>query len=140
MATVRIATTEVQVDDIIYTFSSTDRADAFEACVATVDLSHCETDHTPVGRRPADKVSQIDFTQEAALAEDGGINFNAIVDGKPVQCKISQAALEQHFGAQPASDPLTAYTRDRERIHALAERKLRKQPQQRVLIEAQDIG
>jgi hypothetical protein len=51
MATVRIATNEVQVDDTIYTFQTPHDADAFEACVATVDLTHCIRDHPAIGSR-----------------------------------------------------------------------------------------
>lgn len=53
MANIRISPTEVQVNDIIYTFESAGVADDFEACVATVDVSHCEQKHLSVDRRPA---------------------------------------------------------------------------------------
>jgi hypothetical protein len=51
MANVRISPTEVQVGDIIYTFESAGIADDFEACVATVDVSHCETRYLAVDKR-----------------------------------------------------------------------------------------
>ncbi len=140
MATVRIATTEVQVDEMIYTFSTPDRADAFEACVATVDLVHCERDHAPIGMRAADHVSQVSFPYGATPAEDGGIHFNAVVDGKPIPCRISRLALEEHFGARETIRPLDAYAQSQQKIHAIAERKLRKQPQEQVLIDTQDVG
>ena len=53
MATIRVSPNEVQVDDIIYTFESSGVADDFEACVATVDVGHCETQCVPVGKRDA---------------------------------------------------------------------------------------
>ena len=53
MANIRISPTEVQVNDIIYTFEIAGMADEFEACVATVDVSHCEQKHLSVGRRSA---------------------------------------------------------------------------------------
>ncbi|MES2830424.1 MAG: hypothetical protein V4695_00340 [Pseudomonadota bacterium] len=55
MPTVRKSPNEVQVDDIVYIFDNVLHADAFEACVATVDVSHCVTDHPPSSQVPADK-------------------------------------------------------------------------------------
>ena len=54
MATIRLSTKEVQVDDTIYVFDIVQLADAFEACVATVDAAHCELDHRPVAKRPVE--------------------------------------------------------------------------------------
>lgn len=51
MANIRISPTEVQVGDIVYTFESAGVADDFEACVATVDVSHCETKYMAVDKR-----------------------------------------------------------------------------------------
>jgi hypothetical protein len=51
MATVRLSTKEVQVDETIYVFDVVQIADAFEACVATADASHCERNHRPVAKR-----------------------------------------------------------------------------------------
>lgn len=53
MATVRLTTKEVQVDDTVYIFDVVQIADAFEACVAMVDVDHCELNHRPVAKRPA---------------------------------------------------------------------------------------
>ncbi|WP_151638902.1 hypothetical protein [Noviherbaspirillum aerium] len=53
MATVRLSTKEVQVDDTVYVFDVVQIADAFEACVAAADAGHCEVDHPPVSKRPA---------------------------------------------------------------------------------------
>lgn len=53
MATVRLSTKEVQVDDTIYVFDIVQIADAFEACVATVDAAVCAIDHQPVAKRQA---------------------------------------------------------------------------------------
>jgi len=55
MATVRKSPNEVQVDDIVYTFDDVQHADAFEACAATIDVSHCLTDHPPSSQAPAVK-------------------------------------------------------------------------------------
>lgn len=51
MATVRVSPTEVQVDQVVYVYANASQADAFEACVAAVDISHCLTDHPPQSRR-----------------------------------------------------------------------------------------
>ena len=53
MATVRLSTKEVQVDDTVYVFDIVRIADAFEACVAAADADHCELDFPPVSKRPA---------------------------------------------------------------------------------------
>lgn len=55
MATVRISPTEVQVDDVIYSYASAGQADAFEACVAAVDVAHCVIDHPPQATRKVDE-------------------------------------------------------------------------------------
>ena len=51
MATIRLSTKEVQVDDIIYVFDVVRIADGFEACVATADATHCELHHRPTAKR-----------------------------------------------------------------------------------------
>ena len=53
MPNIRISPIEVQVDETIYTFESAGVADDFEACVATVDVSHCESRCMSVGKRRA---------------------------------------------------------------------------------------
>jgi hypothetical protein len=52
MATVRLNTREVQVDDTVYVFDIVQVADKFEACVAAADAAHCEVDFPPVEKRP----------------------------------------------------------------------------------------
>lgn len=54
MATIRLSTKEVQVDDTIYVFDVVQVADRFEACVAMTDVEHCTLDHPPVSRRSVD--------------------------------------------------------------------------------------
>lgn len=51
MATIRLSTKEVQVDDTIYVFDVVRIADGFEACVATADAAHCESHHRPTAKR-----------------------------------------------------------------------------------------
>lgn len=140
MAIVRIATTEVQVGDTVYLFNSAMDADRFEACAATVDVTHCEQVHPPFAKRSAMGSTAVQFTDEAALAEDGGVYFKAIVKGKPVRCQVSLDALDAHFNASGAARPVDAYLNGREKIHAVAERMLRKQPGESVLIRSSDIA
>jgi hypothetical protein len=55
MATVRTSANEVQVDEIIYTFSDAGVADVFESCIATTgDIVHCTKDQVAIHMRPAD--------------------------------------------------------------------------------------
>ncbi len=51
MATVRVSPTEVQVDQLVYVYASATQADAFEACVATVDIAHWVLEHRPQSTR-----------------------------------------------------------------------------------------
>lgn len=73
MATVRISPTEVQVDQVIYTYRSASQADAFEACVAAVDVSHCVVDHPPQATRDAvDNASQPNSSTDAGTQPGTG--------------------------------------------------------------------
>lgn len=45
MAIIRKTPKQVQVDDTVYNFERVQLADAFEACVATVDVAHCLKDY-----------------------------------------------------------------------------------------------
>ncbi|GIZ52052.1 hypothetical protein [Noviherbaspirillum aridicola] len=58
MATIRLSTKEVQVDDTIYVFDVVQVADRFEACVAMTDVDHCTLDHPPVSKRPVDAAAR----------------------------------------------------------------------------------
>lgn len=53
MATVRLTPNEVQVDQLVYVYESASQADAFEACVAALDVTHCALDHPPQHTRAA---------------------------------------------------------------------------------------
>lgn len=140
MAIVRIATTEVQVGETVYLFNSAMDADRFQACAATVDVSHCEQAHPPFAKRAAMGSTAVNFTGEATPAEDGGVYFKAIVEGKQVRCQVSLDALETHFHAGEGMRPVDAYQLGRQTIHAVAEQMLRKRPGEQVLIRASDIG
>lgn len=139
MAIVRITTTEVQVGDTTYLFNSTMDADRFEACAATVDVEHCEKAHPPFAKRAAMGSTAIHFTDEATPAEDGGVYFKAVVEGRQVRCQISLEALERHFDNGDGLRPIEVYQLGRDRIHAVAERMLRKKPAEQVLIRSADL-
>ncbi|MDB5727753.1 MAG: hypothetical protein JWQ00_958 [Noviherbaspirillum sp.] len=62
MATIRMSTLEVQVDNTVYSFDTPHDADAFEACVATVDLSYCETRIRATGKRSLEQENGIPTT------------------------------------------------------------------------------
>jgi hypothetical protein len=53
--------------------------------------------------------------------------FPAMIDGKRVECTITAAALEDHFGAASprAEDMLDAFDHHRDRIEAVARRLLK---------------
>lgn len=69
MATIRKTPKQVQVDDTIYTFERAQLADAFEACVATVDAAHCLKDYPAVSQVPAASAEL-----SAAPASDPGLS------------------------------------------------------------------
>lgn len=64
MATIRLSTKEVQVDDTVYVFDIVQVADAFEACVAMLDADHCRISHPPVATRPVETDSSGQRSQE----------------------------------------------------------------------------
>jgi hypothetical protein len=67
MATVRLSTKEVQIDDVVYSFDVVQIADAFEACVATTaDADHCALEHQPVSKRPLNDGNTAQNTGESA--------------------------------------------------------------------------
>ncbi len=140
MAIVRIATTEVQVGDTVYLFNSAMDADRFEACAATVDVSHCEQAHPPFAKRSAMGSTAVQFTDEATPAEDGGVYFKVIVEGRPVRCQVSLDALQTHFDGDAGARAVDAYQHARAQIHAAAEKMLRNRPGERVFIQPSDLS
>jgi len=71
---------------------------------------------------------QIIFPKEipAYSGPDLTLAFPAMIDGKRVECTITAAALEDHFGAASprAEDMLHAFDNHRDRIEAVARRLL----------------
>jgi hypothetical protein len=72
---------------------------------------------------------QIIFPNEAPAysGPELTVAFPAMIDGKRVECTITAAALEDHFGAAStrAEDMLGAFDTHRERIEAIARRVLK---------------
>lgn len=57
---------------------------------------------------------------------DGGLMFEALVDGKPVICSISMDALKDHFGiVEDVATNSNPFDRGQEKIYAAAERLIR---------------
>ncbi|HEY1611958.1 MAG TPA: DUF1488 domain-containing protein [Paraburkholderia sp.] len=71
---------------------------------------------------------QIIFPKEAPeySGPDLTLAFPAMIDGERVECTITAAALEDHFGAASprAEDMLDAFDHHRDRIEAVARRLL----------------
>jgi hypothetical protein len=82
----------------------------------------------PLHRQPKAIPMQINFPKE--VPEYSGreltLAFPAMIDGERVECTITAAALEDHFGAESAraEDMLHAFDNHRDRIEAVARRLL----------------
>ena len=75
--------------------------------------------------------------QPGIYSLDKSVAFPAIVDGKNISCEISEEALEEHFDARPPRNytkleydvaMVAAFEAARDRIEAVAARKLEKNP------------
>jgi hypothetical protein len=51
MTATRVSMNEVRVHEWIYTFTSSDIADQFQACLVSDDLPECEAKHPPLDKR-----------------------------------------------------------------------------------------
>lgn len=68
----------------------------------------------------------IQFTGRKIPTADGGLMFEALVDGKSVICTISMDALKDHFGiVEDAATNSSPFDRGQAKIHAAAERLIR---------------
>lgn len=73
---------------------------------------------------------QIEFTNRVIPTDNGGLLFQALVDGKSVVCSISSQALQHHFGGtddvtEAQISNLKAFERGQKKINAAAERMIR---------------
>jgi hypothetical protein len=71
-----------------------------------------------------------------------GVVFALSLSGRDIACPVTRETLEQHFWVQPgASDArvLKAFAEGRRRIVALAERKARARPGERVVLTVDDF-
>lgn len=68
----------------------------------------------------------IQFTGRKIPMADGGLMFEALVDGKRVTCSISMDALNDHFGiVEDVATNAHPFERGQEKIYAAAERLIR---------------
>ena len=66
----------------------------------------------------------IEFPGPAVPAEDGGISYRAIVDGKTVACKFSTEALQDVNPDLTMSNPADQFESSKARLLEIAERKI----------------
>ncbi|MBW9336667.1 DUF1488 domain-containing protein [Herbaspirillum sp. RU 5E] len=77
----------------------------------------------------------INFSGTHALAADGGIYFQAVVDGQNVDCHVTHEALSDHF---PSSSTESSYVIGRLRIEEIAESKIRANAQAPIMVLTAD--
>ncbi len=71
----------------------------------------------------------------------GGLNFPVIVDGKRVTMRISEEALQDHFGATSSGGSyVEAYRQHSHRIDAKATEKYLADPSTPVLVRSADFS
>jgi len=58
---------------------------------------------------------QISFPREQHFIFEDGVDFPAVADGRQVPCKISRAALDDHFNAE-TEGTLQAFLKHRSEI------------------------
>jgi hypothetical protein len=85
----------------------------------------------------------IEFTERVIPTDNGGMMFQALVDGKSVVCRISPEALQQHFGgsddlSETQVSNLQAFQRGRARINEVAARMIRA-GLPHITVDAEDI-
>lgn len=79
---------------------------------------------------------------EPSVSTDGVV-FALALCGRDIACVVTRETLEQHFWVQPgATDArvLKAFSEGRRRILALAERKARARPSDRIVLTVDDFG
>jgi hypothetical protein len=68
----------------------------------------------------------IEFTGRKIPTADGGLMFEALVDGKSVICTVSMEALNDHFGVtEDVATNVSPFDRGQAKIYAAAERLIR---------------
>jgi hypothetical protein len=70
--------------------------------------------------------AKIEFTGPAAMADDGGVNFAARVNGQPVRCHFSEETLQDMDPDDLHGDPLSQFEAHRFHLLAAAELKIQK--------------
>jgi hypothetical protein len=64
------------------------------------------------------------FKGPASLAADGGINYPATINGKPINCHFSYEALEDVDQDALMGDALTLFRRHQLKLLSIAEQKI----------------
>jgi Protein of unknown function (DUF1488) len=81
---------------------------------------------------------------EPSVLPDGrGVVFVLSFPGRDLECMVTREALEQHFWVQPGASEgriLKAFSEGRKRIIAVAERKARARPAERIVLTVDDFG
>ena len=67
----------------------------------------------------------IEFPGPAVPANDGGISFKAVVDGKTVACKFSMEVLQDVEPSLSMSSQETQFESSKQKLLQIAERKIR---------------
>lgn len=78
---------------------------------------------------------------EASVSKDGVV-FALSLCGRDIACVVTRETLEQHFWVQPGAPDarlLNAFSEGRRRIVALAERKARARPGERIVLTVDDF-
>lgn len=70
--------------------------------------------------------AKIEFIGPAALADDGGVNFAARLNGHALRCHFSEETLQDVDPEDLHGDPLAQFEAHRFRLLAAAEQKIHK--------------
>lgn len=69
---------------------------------------------------------KLEFTGPAAMADDGGVNFSARLNGQAIRCHFSEETLQDVDPDDLHGDPLAQFEAHRFRLLAAAEQKIQK--------------
>lgn len=70
--------------------------------------------------------AKIEFTGPAAMADDGGVSFAALLNGRAIRCHFSEETLQDVDPDDLHGDPLSQFEAHRFRLLAAAEQKIHK--------------
>lgn len=70
--------------------------------------------------------AKIEFTGPAVMADDGGVNYAAKINGNAVRCHFTEEALQDVDPDDLHGNPLAQFEAHRFRLLAAAEQKIQK--------------